>query len=153
MDIENILKLVHAVSDSELTEFSYEEGNIHLKLSKKQKQTAIQLAEPGELPVALPTVSTVRSQTARSEEEKTVSQVEGKEIQSPLVGTFYSAPSPDEAAFVKVGDQVRKGQTLGIVEAMKLMNEIESEYDGEVKAILVENEEVVEYGQPLFIIG
>ena len=66
------------------------------------------------------------------------------------MGTFYSSPSPDAENFVKVGDTVKKGQVLGIVEAMKLMNEIESEYDGIVDAILVKNEEVVEYGQPLF---
>ena len=73
-----------------------------------------------------------------------------KVVTSPLVGTFYSSPSPDAENFVKVGDTVKKGQVLGIVEAMKLMNEIESEYDGIVDAILVKNEEVVEYGQPLF---
>ncbi len=69
---------------------------------------------------------------------------------SPLVGTFYNAASPDSDAFVSVGDTVKKGQVLGIIEAMKLMNEIESEYDGVVEAVLVNNEEVVEYGQPLF---
>lgn len=71
-------------------------------------------------------------------------------VVSPLVGTFYNSPSPDAESFVKVGDTVRKGQVLGIIEAMKLMNEIESEYDGVVEAILIKNEEVVEYGQPLF---
>ena len=74
----------------------------------------------------------------------------GNVVKSPLVGTFYSAPAPDADSFVKVGDTVKKGQVLGIIEAMKLMNEIESEYDGVVEAILVNNEEVVEYGQPLF---
>jgi acetyl-CoA carboxylase biotin carboxyl carrier protein len=71
-------------------------------------------------------------------------------VSSPLVGIFYSASSPDAEDFVKVGDRVKKGQVLGIIEAMKLMNEIESEYDGVVEAILVRNEDVVEYGQPLF---
>ena len=69
---------------------------------------------------------------------------------SPLVGTFYSSSSPEAESFVKVGDTVKKGQVLGIVEAMKLMNEIESEYDGVVEEVMVGNEEVVEYGQPLF---
>lgn len=72
-----------------------------------------------------------------------------KLVTSPLIGTFYSAPSPDAEPFVKVGDHVTKGQTIGIVEAMKLMNEIECEYDGVVESILVENEGMVEYGQPL----
>ena len=71
-------------------------------------------------------------------------------MKSPLVVTFYEAPSPDEPAFVKPGDTVKKGQVLGIVEAMKLMNEIESEFDGVVEEVLVENEAMVEYGQPLF---
>ena len=74
-------------------------------------------------------------------------------MKCPLVGTFYAASSPDAEPFVKVGDTVKKGQVLGIVEAMKLMNEIESDYDGVVKAILVENGELVEYGQDMFIIG
>ena len=73
-----------------------------------------------------------------------------KVVTSPLVGTFYNAASPDSDAFVSVGDTVKKGQVLWIIEAMKLMNEIESEYDGVVEAVLVNNEEVVEYGQPLF---
>ena len=77
----------------------------------------------------------------------------GNIVKCPLVGTFYAAPSEDSPAFVKVGDTVKKGQTLGIVEAMKLMNEIESEFDGVVKEIYVQNEESVEYGQPLFRIG
>lgn len=73
-----------------------------------------------------------------------------KVVSCPLVGTFYSSPSPDAEDFVKVGDTVKKGQVIGIVEAMKLMNEIECEFDGIVDAVLVKNEEVVEYGQPLF---
>jgi acetyl-CoA carboxylase biotin carboxyl carrier protein len=74
-------------------------------------------------------------------------------VKSPLVGTFYTAPSEDADPFVQVGDQVKSGQTLAIVEAMKLMNEIESEYTGEIKEVLVENGQMVEYGQPLFRIG
>ena len=76
--------------------------------------------------------------------------VAGNIVESPLVGTFYSAPAEDAESFVKVGDRVEKGQTLGIVEAMKLMNEIESDYSGTVAEILVNNQEGVEYGQPLF---
>ena len=75
----------------------------------------------------------------------------GEEIvKAPLVGTFYAAPSEEAAPFVSVGDTVKKGQVLGIIEAMKLMNEIESEYDGVIEAVLISNEQVVEYGQPLF---
>jgi acetyl-CoA carboxylase biotin carboxyl carrier protein len=74
----------------------------------------------------------------------------GNVVASPLVGTFYNASSPEAEPFVKAGDQVKKGQILGIIEAMKLMNEIECEYDGVVETVLVSNEDVVEYGQPLF---
>ena len=77
-------------------------------------------------------------------------KAEGKIVESPLVGTFYAAPKEDADPFVSVGDPVRKGQTLAIIEAMKLMNEIESEYDGTVAEILAENGKPVEYGQPLF---
>ena len=77
---------------------------------------------------------------------------EGNIVKSPLVGTFYAAPSEDAPAFVKTGDKVKKGQVLAIVEAMKLMNEIESDFDGEVAEILVENGQPVEYGQPLFVV-
>ena len=76
----------------------------------------------------------------------------GNIVKSPLVGTFYAAPSEDAPAFVKVGDKVKKGQVLAIVEAMKLMNDIESDFDGEIAEILVENGQPVEYGRPLFII-
>ena len=79
--------------------------------------------------------------------------IRGKTVKSPLVGTFYAAPSPEAETFVKKGDTVKKGQVLGIVEAMKLMNEIESEYDGVVEDILIGNEDTVEYGQPLFVIA
>ena len=89
---------------------------------------------------------TEQSETVpQSEEDQT-----GSLVTSPLVGTFYSSASPEAEAFVKEGDTVKKGQVLGIIEAMKLMNEIESEYDGVVEAVLVNNEDVVEYGQPLF---
>ena len=84
--------------------------------------------------------------SGRSAEETPVGNV----VESPLVGTFYAAPAEDAESFVKVGDRVEKGQTLGIVEAMKLMNEIESDYSGTVAEILVNNQEGVEYGQPLF---
>ena len=78
------------------------------------------------------------------------SEPEGMIVKSPLVGTFYAAPSEDADPFVSVGDQVKKGQTLAIVEAMKLMNEIESDFDGKVAEIYVQNGQAVEYGQPLF---
>ena len=93
---------------------------------------------------------TAMEQVSGENAEKKISGISEKVITCPLVGTFYSSPAPDAEDYVKVGDTVKKGQVIGIVEAMKLMNEIESEYDGIVEEILVENEETVEYGQPLF---
>ena len=91
-----------------------------------------------------------------TEQEEVLSQKsapQGKTIKSPLVGTFYNAPSPGAKVFVQEGDTVKKGQVLGIIEAMKLMNEIEAEEDGVIEKILVSNETMVEYGQPLFVLG
>lgn len=96
-------------------------------------------------------VNTVETAVSAQQEPEQITEEKGGNIvKSPLVGTFYAAPSEDAQPFVKVGDTVKKGQTLAIVEAMKLMNEIESEFDGVVTEILVENEDNVEYGQPLF---
>lgn len=145
MELENLVKLINAVSDSELTGFQYEENGVKLHLSKKGGK--VQAAQ-------VLTASPVNAEAVQTEspvrEEKPVS---GKVIESPLVGTFYVAPAEDAKPFVSVGDQVKKGQTLAIVEAMKLMNEIESEYDGTIAEVLVENGEAVEYGQPLFRIA
>lgn len=145
MDIENILTLIKAVSDSKLENFEYKDEEVKLVLNK---------AASGKVQAfASETVQTVVQNTV-SIPEAEVSAIEtaGNEVKSPLVGTFYAAPTENAEPYVKVGDKVTKGQVLAIVEAMKLMNEIECEYDGEVAAILVENGEMVEYGQPLFII-
>ncbi len=150
MELDHILKIIDKVSESGVTSFYYEEGNLKLSVKKKEKQVVA--AAPVQM-AALPaeTVSVPLAAPAAPSQEAALPA--GNVVESPLVGTFYSAPNPDSAAFVKVGDAVKKGQVLGIIEAMKLMNEVESEYDGVVEAILVENEQMVEYGQPLFIIG
>lgn len=147
MEIENLIRLIETVSASELTGLKYEEDGVKLHLTKKKGQVQV---------VAAPEISTgMEEAVAAIAAEAPVVAADsapsgGKLVESPLVGTFYAAPAEDAAPFVAVGDTVKKGQTLAIVEAMKLMNEIESEYDGVVEAILVENEDVVEYGQPLF---
>ena len=101
--------------------------------------------------VTIPAAVPAAGIPAGSEEQE--ADMAGQVVKAPLVGTFYSASAPDAAPFVQVGDTVAEGQTLGIIEAMKLMNEIESDYAGTVKEILVENGQMVEYGQPLFVIG
>lgn len=145
MKIEEIVTLIQAVSENGLTSFEYEEGEQKLTLKKKAGKivAATNVVTEAALPVMQTEVVVEKPKASQGTHPDNV-------VSSPLVGIFYSAPSPDKEAFVKVGDTVKKGQTLGIIEAMKLMNEIESEYDGVVEAILVNNEDVVEYGQPLF---
>lgn len=145
MELENLLKLIETVSASELTGFRYEENGVKIDMSKKKEKLQVVQSEP-ELIFAGKTVSSM---------DETVKEgnTEGEVVTSPLVGTYYEAPAEDAEAFVKVGDRVKKGQTLAIIEAMKLMNEIESEYDGVIKEIMVKNGQPVEYGQPLFRIG
>ena len=144
MELENMLTLIKAVSDSELTHFSLETEEMKLTLEKKREQASTSS-------VKTEVKEVVQNQERKEElkiEEK--EQSKGEEIKSPLVGIFYRASSPEKEPFVKVGDSVKKGQVLGLIEAMKLMNEIEAEKDGIVEAILVENEQMVEYGQVLF---
>lgn len=168
MTIDEIVRLIEAVSDNGLTSFVYEEGDQKLVLKKKKKKNAApapvapvvisQPAAPMMSPMAMPMAAPVEmaAQAAGVEvevrEKAEAADMIGSDsvVTSPLVGTFYNAASPETEPFVKVGDTVKKGQVLGIIEAMKLMNEIESEFDGVVEAILVNNEDVVEYGQPLF---
>lgn len=160
MNIDDIIKLIQAVSDNKLTSFELKEGDMRLSLKceKDQPQIVAMAAPvineaPGvSAPVTVQGVQPVSAviPSAPASGPASVDIGSDKVITSPLVGTFYVSSSPDADAFVAVGDRVKKGQVLGIIEAMKLMNEIESEYDGVVEAILVNNEEVVEYGQPLF---
>lgn len=161
MNIEDIVTLIESVSKNGLTSFEIEEGDLKLSMKKKLNQQIVTVAPaeaaamcegaagyvPGNIAVGTPEhtgapMNMISGGNVESGSDKVVS--------SPLVGTFYCAPAPDAEPFVKVGDHVKKGQVLGIIEAMKLMNEIESECDGIVEAVLISNEEVVEYGQPLF---
>ena len=158
MNIDEIIQLIQAVSENKLTSFELEEGNMKLSLKcKKEQPQIVTVAAPSMDQAAVQMLNTAAGAGITvSQVQETAVQTAGvdigsdKVVTSPLVGTFYESSSPDADAFVKVGDTVKKGQVLGIIEAMKLMNEIESEYDGVVEAFLVNNEEVVEYGQPLF---
>ena len=155
MEFENLLTLIKTVSDSELTDFDYEENGTRIRL-KKKKETVVVSGTSSNVPVmGLENIRTVENaaavNTANTQADN--SEPEGMIVKSPLVGTFYAAPAEDADPFVSVGDPVKKGQTLAIVEAMKLMNEIESDFDGKVAEIYVENGQAVEYGQPLFRIA
>ena len=152
MEMEKMIELIDAVSKSDLTGFKYEEEGITLHLSKKENTCYV--TENLSAPVNAVTTSAAEIKKAAEGDQISGTSAEeipvGNIVESPLVGTFYAAPAEDAESFVKVGDRVEKGQTLGIVEAMKLMNEIESDYSGTVAEILVNNQEGVEYGQPLF---
>ena len=152
MEMEKMIELIDAVSKSDLTGFKYEEEGIKLHLSKKENTCYV--TENLSAPVTAVTTSAAEIKKAAEGDQISGTSAEeipvGNVVESPLVGTFYAAPAEDAESFVKVGDRVEKGQTLGIVEAMKLMNEIESDYSGTVAEILVNNQEGVEYGQPLF---
>lgn len=141
MDLEKIEGLVKIIEESSLNEFTYKDKDVKITMSKLDHPPVVAAG----VPVAAPASAAVnKSVEAAEEEDDTLF------ITSPIVGTFYSAAAPDVPAFVKVGDQVKAGQTVCILEAMKLMNEIQSDYDCEIEAVLVSNEQKVEYGQPLF---
>ena len=152
MEMEKMIELIDAVSKSDLTGFKYEEEGIKLHLSKRENTCYV----TENLSAPVNAVTTSAAEIKKAAEGDQISGTSAEEIpvvnvvESPLVGTFYAAPAEDAESFVKVGDRVEKGQTLGIVEAMKLMKEIESDYSGTVAEILVNNQEGVEYGQPLF---
>ena len=143
MNLEKIAGLIKLVEESSLTEFSYKDTDVKISMSKLDNPPVI---AGGAAPVlasagAVAPAAEVSLETEDEDEEF---------ITSPIVGTFYSAAAPDIPAFVRVGDHVKSGQTVCFLEAMKLMNEIQAEYDCEIEAVLVSNEQKVEYGQPLF---
>lgn len=164
MKVEEIIQLLEAVSKNNIDQLSVtSDDGKEIVITNNDAKSVVVAPEavvpvvptapvaPAQVAVAPAQVAAVPAPVAAvptpAPEEK------GQLVKSPLVGTFYNAPSPDSPAYVKVGDTVKKGQILGIIEAMKLMNEIESDYDGVVTEILIKNEETVEFGQPLFRIG
>jgi acetyl-CoA carboxylase biotin carboxyl carrier protein len=167
MDYKNIQELIKTVSDSQLTSFEIETEGIRIKMEKKEQQVVVERVSVSDTPIQSVTQGTLtRENTATNQvsveklESSSASTVENIVniapaenlfvVKSPIVGTMYSSSSPETQNFVKVGSQVKRGDTLCILEAMKLMNEIESEVDGEIIEVLVTNEDMVEYGQPLF---
>lgn len=150
MDLRKIKTLIQLLQESELAEIEIRDGEESVRLSRASTVTAAPAAPAVAVAAVPPTAP--EPATAPEPEPAPPAQPEGEQVTSPMVGTFYSAPSPTSPAFVKVGDRVNAGDVLCVIEAMKTMNHIESEYSGEVAAVLVENSEPVEYGQPLFII-
>jgi acetyl-CoA carboxylase biotin carboxyl carrier protein len=148
MDLRKLKKLIDLVQDSGIAELEITEGEEKVRITSKlagQTMYAAPQMMAAPMQAAAPlAVAAVDAEPA---------QPEGHVVKSPMVGTFYRTPSPNAKSFVEVGQTVKDGETLCIIEAMKLMNEIESDVAGVVKAILIENGQPVEYGQPLFIIG
>lgn len=176
MEFEQIIELIKTVSESDVTSVVYKTETQQIQIRKKdgEKQPDVKVVSQPQMPqmvmpqMSMPQMMMTAAQmpmpqmqvsqvpvtgvTETAESEAVAQETAGdlKTVKSPLVGTFYAAASPDDEPFVKVGDVVKKGQKIGIIEAMKLMNDIESDFDGEVVEILVSNENMVEYGQPLF---
>lgn len=154
MEIAEIKELIKVIDESKLTTFEMEQDGIKLVMKKEMTASPVISAVVSE---NVPANIKVQENAAEniidsSNEAVKPAVITGKTVNSPMVGTFYASSAPDKAPFVKVGDKVKKGQVICIVEAMKLMNEIESDMDGEIAEILVNNEDMVEYGQPMFVI-
>ena len=144
-DLKNLRTLVEMMKETELTEFEMERDDVKIRLRTEQP-APVAIQAPAIAAAPLPTADAATVTAAKAPEAPQ------NAVEAPLVGTFYSASSPDSDPFVKVGDTVKVGQTIGIVEAMKTMNHVESDRAGTVKKILVENAQPVEFGQPLIIV-
>ena len=150
-DIENLIALLR---DSGINEIELAEGERSIRLRKDPTPVVQTMVQPHMAPVATAATpaSAATTKTEAPQPQEAAKPV-GKTLNAPMVGTFYTAPSPDANAFVSVGDKVKKGQTLCIIEAMKTMNQIEAEFDGTITEVLIEDGSPVEYGEPLFAIA
>ena len=159
MDLRKIKKLIDLLEESHLTEIEIREGEESVRLSRAATGVAPAMAMPAPVVVsappasgpAMPMQSPVQAATGGTPKEHGLP--DGHIVRAPMVGTFYASPAPDKPAFVTVGAQVQAGDTLGIIEAMKMFNPIEADTSGTVLAIACENGQPVEFDQPLFVIG
>ncbi|ANT64073.1 MULTISPECIES: acetyl-CoA carboxylase biotin carboxyl carrier protein [Prosthecochloris] len=150
MNLKEIQQLIDIINKSDLGEATIEEGDFKITLKRSSSLPPAVPAQPLQAHVPAPVATPAPAPQAT---EKPSAAQEGLvEIKSPIVGTFYSAPSPESAPFVKINDTIQQGTVLCIVEAMKLMNEIEAEVSGTIVEILVDNGQPVEYDQPLFLV-
>lgn len=151
MDLNLIKKLIKILEASDVTDLEIEENGTRVKLAKKVRVTQSVAYTPAA--ASSPVSHQISESGSKTEDKKVVDEQAGMhEIKSPIVGTFYRAPAPDADSYVQVGDTIAAGSVLCIVEAMKLMNEIESDVSGKIVKILVENGKPVEYNQPLFLV-
>ncbi len=147
MDIAEIRKLIRLIQSSDVTEIEVTEGESTVRISRQGMVATAVAAPMTQMVAAAPVAAAPAAAAAAAEEESE------HIVKSPMVGTFYASSSPDADPFVSVGKAVKKGDVLCIVEAMKLMNEIEAEYDGVVEQVLAKNAQPLEYGQPIFVIN
>lgn len=154
MDLKLVKNLLDLISESEVNEVSIEEGDFKLKVKKTSDAPAqLQYQMPAQQPQAAPAPQPQPAGgTAEQKDAPAEDSPDGEVVKSPIVGTFYRSPSPDSDPFIKEGDSVKQGETLCIVEAMKIMNEIEAEFSGTVQKIIAEDGQPIEFDQPLFII-
>lgn len=155
MTLDEIKHLIEFIRQQELSEFEFEQGDTRIRVKSGVVVPMAPASAPVAMPVAAPPAAVTGNAAAPAAATLADAVDEGPElaiVKSPIVGTFYRAPEPGARPFVEIGDTVRKGQVLCIIEAMKLMNEIDSEYDGEVVSIYVENGQAVQYGERLFAI-
>ena len=156
MDLRKLKKLIDLVQESGIAELEITEGEERVRIARGGIVNLTPLATPAVAPAHPPTAGPAAAPAAHPVAPAAAEPptgAEGHVVKSPMVGTFYRAPSPDAKPFIEVGGTVKEGETICVIEAMKLMNEIESDASGTIKAILVENGQPVEYGQALFIIG
>jgi len=151
MDIRKVKKLIELLDESGIAEIEIHEGEESVRISRYSTTAPapIQQYAPAPAPAAPPAPAAA---TAAAEKKSEGPAFSGHTVNSPMVGTFYTAASPGAPDFVKVGDSVKEGETICIIEAMKILNQIEADRSGVVKAILVENAQPVEFGQPLYVI-
>ena len=147
MDLRKLKTLIDLVADSGIAELEVTEGEDRVRIAKFSPAPAVPAVTVAAVPASAPVTASANGTNGQPAIEP-----EGHVVKSPMVGTFYRSPSPGAASFIELGQAVKPGDTLCIIEAMKLLNEIEAEVGGTVKQILVENGQPVEYGQPLFII-
>ena len=147
MDIRKVKKLIELLEESGISEIEISEGEESVRISRYPKPgTVTATAAPAAAPPPAPAA------TVAAPAEPVAPPVRGQQVTAPMVGTFYSGPAPGSKSFVEIGTEVKPGDTLCVIEAMKMMNQIESEFAGRVVSILVENGSPVEFGQPLFVI-
>jgi acetyl-CoA carboxylase biotin carboxyl carrier protein len=149
MDIRKVKKLIELLEESGISEIEISEGEESVRISRYPKPGTVTMTQA---PAAAPPQAAAATAAPPAAAEATPAVMRGQQVTAPMVGTFYSGPAPGSKPFVEIGTEVKPGDTLCVIEAMKMMNQIESEFAGRVVSILVENGSPVEFGQPLFVI-